>query len=700
MRTHNSSRMLALAVAMALGVPAMADMVNWSGTSGINWDEGQNWAGTAPTASDVAAFDLASYTNKLPNLNVSGSVLGLSFTGAGSLSLSASSGFSLTLGDSGISMQSGAGATTISAPLVLGSPQTWSNDSTSPLTISGVVDNNSNTLTVGGGGNISLAAIQGNGGLIKSGTGTVTLTGNSNRTSGSVTLSGGRLVLNATAALGNPGILLYLTTNSTVQLATDQSVNAYPVSFNNFAGTNAVTILSDRATPGAGVTHTLGNLTMYSRTLTLDKGTNVTSGTAGITFGTANLNGDSTLITNAGVNTTFASFLTPSAKNITVGGEGNTTVTGTVLLSGGTLTKTGGGQLTLSGTIGSAFSTVLMSGVLQANDGVNFPSNSLLTFKGGVLQGNGNVSFTRAIGTSGTNVKWDNGAAGGGFSAYGGTLTVTIANSPNTEVAWGAGSSYIYGPLKFGSATANAPTVLTNKIDLKGSTRTIDVTAGAGGDFATISNVIRDSTNTTAVGLNKNGGGTLRLAGASTYTGTTSVNAGTLLVDGSLASGSVLVSGGATLGGIGTISNNAEIQSAATLNPGSISGLGTLTLGTLTLDDGSKVHFDINSSTDYDKLILGSLVGTGDHTLEITLTGLTPLNPGDRFQIFSQGIPAGTFTSFVLPGGYAWSTDSLGTTGDISIQTSSVPEPGPLWLGFAGLAPLVALWWRRRRRAA
>ena len=51
--------------------------------------------------------------------------------------------------------------------------------------------------------------------------------------------------------------------------------------------------------------------------------------------------------------------------------------------------------------------------------------------------------------------------------------------------------------------------------------------------------------------LTKVGTGTLDLTGANTYTGNTNINAGTLAVDGSLASSSIFVNAGGTLGGNG-----------------------------------------------------------------------------------------------------------------------------------------------------
>jgi autotransporter-associated beta strand protein len=72
------------------------------------------------------------------------------------------------------------------------------------------------------------------------------------------------------------------------------------------------------------------------------------------------------------------------------------------------------------------------------------------------------------------------------------------------------------------------------------------------------------------LGLRKEGSSTLMLTRANTYTGSTVISAGTLLVDGSIASSSMLTVGmGATLGGSGTV-DTSHIESGAILAPGSV----------------------------------------------------------------------------------------------------------------------------------
>ncbi len=99
------------------------------------------------------------------------------------------------------------------------------------------------------------------------------------------------------------------------------------------------------------------------------------------------------------------------------------------------------------------------------------------------------------------------------------------------------------------------------------------------GETATISDVIADQTGSGGTGTNagswnltKSGTGALVLSSKNNYTGTTTVNGGTLQVDGSIASSSLtMVNVGGTLGGNGTIGNT-------TVNGGMLAPIGTLTV--------------------------------------------------------------------------------------------------------------------------
>ena len=121
----------------------------------------------------------------------------------------------LTVGGAGITVNSGAGPVTISAPITMSAPQSWTNNAANPLTISGPVNNGGNLLAVAGSGTTTLSsAISGMGGLTMQGTGTLILTA-SQSFSGPTVVSGG--VLKLQGALPLPSV------NSKLQYDLDAS---------------------------------------------------------------------------------------------------------------------------------------------------------------------------------------------------------------------------------------------------------------------------------------------------------------------------------------------------------------------------------------------------------------------------------------------------------------------------------------------
>ena len=213
------------------------------------------------------------------------------------------------------------------------------------------------------------------------------------------------------------------------------------------------------------------------------------------------------------------------------------------------------------------------------------------------------------------------------------------------------------------SSTSGPLNVMGGKVEVQSGTFSMQgggtdsggsfaIGAGAALDFAgSTAFSLDDATTFSGAGnLIKDGPTTLTLAGnsGSSFTGTTTVNAGTLLVDGSLAASSVSVLSGATLGGSGTV--GAVTTTGGTLQPGN--ALGILNIqGNVTLDGTSTIGVDLNGPTPgagYDQLDVNGAVNLNGSTLSPSL-GFSPSS-----QVFtiirSTALITGTFRG--LPEGH------------------------------------------------
>ncbi|MDH1210085.1 Ig-like domain-containing protein [Pseudomonas chengduensis] len=166
--------------------------------------------------------------------------------------------------------------------------------------------------------------------------------------------------------------------------------------------------------------------------------------------------------------------------------------------------------------------------------------------------------------------------------------------------------------LTFDMTQANGMTLTGSTITLAGGTTQV-FNVGSGYS-ATISSVIAGTG-----ALTKAGAGELTLSNSNTNAGTTTVSAGTLVVDGSTSSATTVASG-STLAGSGTLGGDVTVQNGGTLSPGN-SGAGTLTVnGNLTLDFGSTLALDINGATagtGYDRVVVNGVVDVSGATLAV-----------------------------------------------------------------------------------
>lgn len=156
----------------------------------------------------------------------------------------------------------------------------------------------------------------------------------------------------------------------------------------------------------------------------------------------------------------------------------------------------------------------------------------------------------------------------------------------------------------------------------------VTVTIGGNNGSGTFAGVIGadaagSSLNTTPISIVKNGTGTEVFSGANLYTGTTTVNAGTFLLNGSLV-GPVVVNAG-TFGGSGSTSNTVTVGtgtgSGAGFAPGN-NAIGTFTTtGALTLRSDATLALECSPSTDTADMVVAGGVTLNNAILSPSVVG-------------------------------------------------------------------------------
>ena len=217
---------------------------------------------------------------------------------------------------------------------------------------------------------------------------------------------------------------------------------------------------------------------------------------------------------------------------------------------------------------------------------------------------------------------------------------------------------------------------------------------------STFTGVIASDNGTLSV--TKSGTGTLALSGANTYSGTTTINAGALQVDGSLGAGAVTVKTSAALTGAGSLSGPVMVQSGAMLAPGD-GGIGTLTVSNaLTLAGTTVIELSKAGTTLASDQVAGlSTVNYGGSLLvrNISDPRALALAAGDSFRLFSAASYAGAFTSLVLPalsGGLNWDTTNLNVNGSVTVVANGaaplmISQPQSLTVNAGSPAPFSAV---------
>ncbi|MHA3770403.1 beta strand repeat-containing protein [Verrucomicrobiota bacterium sgz303538] len=448
------------------------------------------------------------------------------------------------------------------------------------------------------------------------------------------------LLLNVGVTLSGSGTLTV--TSGAVFLARTTGANSSISANLDFGSTEAV-IGYGRGDTISGAIAGSGGLTVYG--LRTDESLKFTNAASTYT-------GDTTVLANAEVSTGFL----PSGSR-----------TGDVYVYGNLQLSVAGFNGTINGLFGNGTVSYGNSSVSSLKIGDN---NATSTFTG-TIAANNNLSISK-IG-SGTLTFTGDHTYGRATSILGGTLSVaTLANG---GIASGIGQSTSIasnliinsGTLRYTGSATNTDRLFQVGQSTSGGTATLDASGGGPVNFTntgsitfgTVGTVANEQTRSlvltgnnkgentlsasigdngsSAVSLAKQGAGTWLLTNNNTYTGTTTIDSGTLLVSGSLSgSSAVTVNSTGTLGGSGSV-GNVTVNLGGTVSPGI--GAGTLTATGLSLETGSKYTFqggdviDVNGTLDLNDqwtLSLGTGLGNGGSVILFTydtLAGIPDLTP-------------------------------------------------------------------------
>jgi autotransporter-associated beta strand protein len=587
------------------------------------------------------------------------------------------------------------------------------------------------------------------GGIVKSGSGTLTLTGD--RTEATAIWGG-------TLQIGNGG------TNGSLSVGVDISSGA-TLAFNRsddvtYAPANLLTGAGGIAQNGTGVL-TLGGALAYSGPTTVNAGTlRVTTATSGLpsatsvavasgaTFDVA-MSGSSQGISGL----SGAGRVTLSGGTLQVGYQDASSTFAGVISGSGNFEKVGNGTLQLSGANTLTGATRVYAGTLRllatnslsANSDVRVESTLDLNGRNqtiGALDGSstGRVTLGGATLTVGANNH--NGGFSGVISGAGsltktgaGGLTLFGANTYSGATNIDAGTLIVGGVNALPSSSA--VTVASNALLELDRDTVVGSLAGAGNVFLNGARTLTVNTSTSSTfsgmiydggsgRLVKNGSGVLRLTGANQYLGGTTVNDGVLTVGapggstGSLMGDVTLnrtgdgtfLSGSGSVGNV-TLNSGTEIQAYGTFHTGSLTfagdnGIdvlmsaatgtaGSLNAGWSLLSSSGAITFG-GPVTVY----LGSVVGqsggavpdwdaAANHTFLIASTdlGITGFD-ANQFSVNTSAF-ANAFTG-------TWAVSQMGNNLFLNYTAgaSAVPEPATYaaWLGALALGTSA---WRRRR---
>ena len=421
-------------------------------------------AGGITVASSVPASTIAApvviganqtWTNNSANLlTVSGGVnftnnTTLTFAGSGNTTLAGSAVISqiTPVGASGaINLNAGTGTVTISAPIFMTSAQTWTNSSTNPFIISGVISSNATTssLRFGNAGNTTLSGLNTFTSVLYINTGTVNI--------------------NTIADFGTASSVGAGIAGSSMQLG--NSGNSATLNYTGIGNTSNRTFQLGSAAVGAG------------------SGTIQNNGSGNLTFTAPTFNTQATYAAGTGVD-----------RILTLGGAntGNNTIQGIIqdnLIGTATgsakvgLTKADAGTWVLSGNNTYTGATTINLGKLVINGNQTLSTGAVTVASGGTLGGSGIIGGATTI-QSGGNL-----ATGNSIGTQTFLNGLTIAGTDTVELGTAGATS---------PAGTSDRAAVTGALNITGATLVLADNAGANGQGSAGAGAYRIATYTTTL---------------------------------------------------------------------------------------------------------------------------------------------------------------------------------------------------------
>ena len=418
---------------------------------------------------------------------------------------------------------------------------------------------------------------------------------------------------------------------------------------------NPIQFRSDTGNNGGGILqlNSSAPLTFNNRQILLS-----TTNNRNISATINNANGTASNTITINTDLAVSGTITTATKTLTLGGNntGNNAFNGNIANGAGWalgLTKAGTGLWILRGANTYTGSTTISGGTLQLGNG---GTGGSLSTSSAISVGTSSVFAINQSDTVTQGIDFSSAAITGVGSlrqAGSGTTVLTAANtfSGTTTVS--------SGTLQLGNGGTSGSL---------GTSSIISISSGAvlainRSDTVTQGTDFRGTAITGAGGIRQAGTGTTVLNAANTYTGPTTVSAGTLSVTGSLGATAVTVSNAATLSGNGNIGGNVTLSSGArhalavAANPGAqvtraING--TLAMANSSLDLSAA---SIPAAGDY-VLATATTAITGFATTTINYNGIS-----GTVSVDSASTPKRLLLNVTSTSGYAaWATNhALGT---------------------------------------